>query len=350
MNYFIIKKLNYNKASDRLRIDPWLQASINNGYHLIYWNNLIDLLYIFYKFKKYKLVFLISKEFTFSVLLIMLFKKHLKAIFLLDICDLEFYKKGTDLRIIRRKILAEVIINLSDSLILSTNYIYKNFKQFMNPNNLYIIPDTLDIKFLPKTCTLDFNNKKDSKKIGWFGTSGYKIYTYKKIFYFNQSFLTLLEIIKYLINKNEPYEFNIFTDNINHIKNLFKKEIKDSDTITINLIEYKIKKIDYFFNKIDTVLVTYGDDKFMKAKSPNRLDTSLWLGKRVITFKEPSNWKFDYSYLNDSYTRAHSKKEIYEALKFNSNFINSRANCLRGIEQKEYQAEIIRGKILKKFL
>ena len=124
----------------------------------------------------------------------------------------------------------------------------------MKPNNLYIIPDTLDIKFLPKACNLDFNNKKNSKKIGWFGTSGYKIYTYKKIFYFNESFLTLLEIIKYLINKNEPYEFNIFTDNINHIKNLFKKEIQDSNTITINLIEYKIKKIDYFFNKIDTVL------------------------------------------------------------------------------------------------
>ena len=88
----------------------------------------------------------------------------------------------------------------------------------------------------------------------------------------------------------------------------------------------------------------------MKAKSPNRLDTSLWLGKRVITFKEPSNWKFNYSYLNDSYTRAHSKKEIYEALKVNSNLINSRANCLRGLERKEYQAEIIRGEILRNYL
>ena len=50
MNYLIIKKLNYNKASDRIRIYPWLQSSINNNYNLLIWNNLIDI-YIFYKFK-----------------------------------------------------------------------------------------------------------------------------------------------------------------------------------------------------------------------------------------------------------------------------------------------------------
>ena len=75
MNYLKIKKLNYNKASDRIRIYPWLQSSINNNYNLLIWNNLIDILYIFYKFKKHNLVFLISKEYTFSVLLIILLKK-----------------------------------------------------------------------------------------------------------------------------------------------------------------------------------------------------------------------------------------------------------------------------------
>jgi hypothetical protein len=88
----------------------------------------------------------------------------------------------------------------------------------------------------------------------------------------------------------------------------------------------------------------------MQAKTTNRLDTSLWLGKRVITFKEPKNWQYDFNYLNNNYVRTNSKKDIYKALKNYPNLINSRKNYLKCLEQKENQSEITRDKILKEFL
>ena len=50
MKYLVLKKINYKKASDRLRISPWIKIAESNGFSMIYWNNWLDLIYIKYKY------------------------------------------------------------------------------------------------------------------------------------------------------------------------------------------------------------------------------------------------------------------------------------------------------------
>ena len=47
MKYLVLKAINNKKASNRLRIIPWIITAKFNNYTTLYWNNLIDLSFFF---------------------------------------------------------------------------------------------------------------------------------------------------------------------------------------------------------------------------------------------------------------------------------------------------------------
>ncbi len=349
MNFLIIKKLNLKKASDRIRILPWTKLG-KEEYKILFWNNIFEIIYIIIKHRKSKLIFILSKEFSIYGLIIIALKFIIKSKVILDICDLEFYKEGIDLRIIQRKLFSKFILYFSDVIVVSTSFIYENLKSFYKNKKFFILEDNLDIEFLPKYCSLRLEKADQPKKIGWFGTSGYKLYTFKNNFYFNQSFIELINLIRYFKSCNGSYEFHLFTDNINQIKLFLNKNIERSSNLKFCLVQYNLNKINEFFENVESIIITYGNNDFMKAKSPNRVDTSLWLGKKVITYKEPKNWVKDYSYLNNNYLRSDNKKEIYKSISNNSYLFNSKEKFFKEIIKKETSSEKIRNNILTMLL
>ena len=312
MKYLVLKNLNSNKASDRLRISPWIEIAKSNGFSIIYWKNWFNLLSTYFKYKNSKIIFLLSKEFTLKGLFIALLstKKNKKVI--IDICDLHIFRTRIDIRHYFKNQLGKIIIRKSNLIIVPNNIMSSSIMKIYNQRLISVVPDGLDIKFLPNYCSIFCKN--NTLKVGWFGTSGFKTYNLKIEFQKSDSFIELLKFIDFAEENKQKVEFILFTDNTIELKNELHK-YSFYEYIKIKLIKYDINQIEDFFNSIEYVLLTYGDSSYVQNKSTNRLDTSIWLGKQVITYREPISWIENKNYTRNSYFRTTNLNEILSILK-----------------------------------
>ena len=212
----ILRKINLNKASDRIRISKW-----TNDFEAIYfWTNPFNLLWIILNKWNSNKVFLISKE--FNILGLILYSASLnKDIEHIDIGDLYVLKKNLSLRENFNKIFIKFILNKVDLVVASSNEINKNLRDLYDLKIIKVIEDELDYEFLPNICSIEKNN---ILCIGWFGNSGYlsnKPFrgSAKKILKVNSSLDLISKIIKKAIISNKKVKFKILT---NHIKQVHK--------------------------------------------------------------------------------------------------------------------------------
>ena len=330
MKYLVLKNLNSNKASDRLRISPWIEIAKSNGFSIIYWKNWFNLLYIYFKYKNSKIIFLLSKEFTLKGLFIALLstKKNKKVI--IDICDLHILRTRIDIRHYFKTQLGKIIIRKSNLIIVPNNIMSSSIMKIYDQRLISIVPDGLDIKFLPNYCSIFCKN--NILKVGWFGTSGFKTYNLKIEFQKSESFFELLKFIDFAEENKQKVEFILFTDNIIELKNELHK-YSLYEYIKIKLIKYDINQIEDFFNSIEYVLLTYGDSLFLQNKSTNRLDTAIWLGKQVITYREPIAWIDNKNYTRNSYFRTTNFSKILSILN-NKEKINKNGAIIKEINSQ----------------
>ena len=112
------------------------------------------------------------------------------------------------------------------------------------------------------------------------------------------------------------------------------------------MIKYDLNQIEYFFNSIEYVLLTYGDSQYIQNKSTNRLDTSIWLGKQVITYKEPLSWIKNKNYNKNSYFRTFNFYEILSILNKKEKVIKNGA-IIKEINKQIKFSVHTRNKIIK---
>ena len=315
MNYLILREPNYSRASDRIRIQPWIVSANFKNYKVKYWSNTKDILSLIYKLRYHNLVFLLSKEFTMKGLILSITNIYREKIRIVhDICDLDITRKRKSIRQHIRSALAKTIIKLSDVVVVPTHNMHQAIFTNYPCNKITIIHDILDIKFLPKSCTLHQESSKKEINVGWFGTSGSKNLLFRKVLIESESFHIFKNFIIYSVNKNSNLRFKILTDNIKQVDNLLKEKIGSGYKNIIDLNQYQLKMLGPFFQKTKNILLTYGTSDFSKTKSTNRVDTSLWLGKRTFTYGEPDEWKISEKYLEGQYQHCDSFDQIIKLL------------------------------------
>ena len=212
----VLKKINLNKASDRIRISKWTDEFDE----VFFWRNIFNLLFFIIYKSNSKKIFLLSKEINLQglvVIILCLLNKNYKSI--IDICDLFTLKKNLSFREKINKCFVDIIMRNVDLIIVPSLELKNKLEKNVPTKKVVIIEDELDLDYLPRLCYLP---KKNSKVIGWFGNSGflshnYLVSTKKRKLKLNSSFSLLSKIIKKSIESNLNIEFFLLTNNIEQI-------------------------------------------------------------------------------------------------------------------------------------
>ena len=290
MTYLFIKTGSLKQATYRIRLLPWLQLGLY-GHTIIRWNSYTQLLYLLFcsLLQGHKCLVLTNKSFYPSFVLLAILFKPFNVYFGQDIADFYYYTKATIPLTLFSRLFRHFSILFSDVIFTPTSEL-KNLILSRYPSSLiYIVPDSLDIEFLPQSCSTPYEiSTKSYLNIGWFGTSG-KFNDIKGISSPSDSFKLLLDLIPDLLEADQLNRLYLLTDNLKYIirNPVIQKGVKDNRII---LSEYSQSNQSIFFDKIDLTLITYGNTTANSTKSTNRPELSMWLGKLTLIYQPPQSW------------------------------------------------------------
>lgn len=344
----VLKKINLNKASDRIRISKWPDEFDE----VFFWRNIFNLLFlIIYKLNSKK-IFLLSKEINLKgliVIILCLLNKNYRSI--IDICDLFTLKKNLSFREKINKFFVDIIIRNVDLIIVPSIELKNKLEKIVNTKKIIIIEDELDLDYLPRLCYLP---RKNRKVIGWFGNSGFLSHNYfvsikKRKLKLNSSFSLFSKIIKKSIESNLNIEFILLTNNIDQIRSYLNNFIGSKYIKYVKIKNYNIYKINEFFSSIDQLIITYGNEDFSKTKSTNRVDTGLWLVKDVQVLNNPYSRNVSSFKTKDLIVESKDINDCFLKMIKSKNHVNlERLDYFKFINLRKNENKIKRKEIIEK--